>query len=150
MQQLGGAFGVAVLGTVFFGLLGGGIATAVDHRSDHLRAELTAARMAPAAQDRVVADLRRCTADRATAKDPEATPASCALLEKDSRAAVTSPEAAAGIPAALRDTASSAFRSGFGSVMQTVLWIVDGMLAVTFLLAFLLPRHARPEEHTGH
>ncbi|MGW0082843.1 MFS transporter [Streptomyces sp. NPDC003393] len=40
MQQLGGAFGVAVLGTVFFGLLGGGIATAVDHRSDDLRRQL--------------------------------------------------------------------------------------------------------------
>jgi hypothetical protein len=34
--------------------------------------------------------------------------------------------------------------------MKTVLWIVDGMLAVTFLLAFLLPRHARPEETPGH
>ncbi|MFE1287321.1 MFS transporter [Streptomyces sp. NPDC058751] len=150
VQQLGGAFGVAVLGTVFFGLLGGGIAAAVDHRSEHLRGQLTAAHVAPAAQDRIVADLRTCASDRATAKDPAATPASCARLEKDTRSAVTSPEAGARIPAALRDTASSAFRSGFGSVMQTVLWIVGGMLALTFLLAFLLPRHARPEESAGH
>ncbi|MCZ0990961.1 hypothetical protein O1M54_45035 [Streptomyces diastatochromogenes] len=63
---------------------------------------------------------------------------------------MTSPQAAARIPAALESTASSAFRSGFGSVMKTVLWIVDGMLALTFLLAFLLPRHARPEESAGH
>jgi hypothetical protein len=34
--------------------------------------------------------------------------------------------------------------------MKTVLWIVDGMLALTFLLAFLLPRHARPEPSAGH
>jgi hypothetical protein len=150
MQQLGGAFGVALLGTVFFGLLGGGIATAVDHRSDGLRGQLAAAQVAPAAQDRVIADLRACASDRATAKDPAATPASCARLEQDTRSAVTSPQAGARIPAALEATASSAFRSGFGSVMKTVLWIVDGMLVLTFLLAFLLPRHARPEGAPGH
>ncbi|MFF3405319.1 MFS transporter [Streptomyces sp. NPDC002742] len=150
VQQLGGAFGVAILGTVFFGLLGGGIATAVDHRADGLREQLTAAHVAPAAQERIVADLRTCTSDRAVAKDPAATPASCARLEKDTRSAAASPQAGARIPAALQATASSAFRSGFGSVMQTVLWIVAGMLALTFLLAFLLPRHARPEESAGH
>lgn len=150
VQQLGGAFGVAILGTVFFGLLGGGIATAVDHRADDLRGQLSAAHVAPAAQDRVVADLRTCASDRAVAKDPAATPASCTRLEKDTRSAATSPEAGARIPAALNATASSAFRGGFGSVMKTVLWIVDGMLALTFLLAFLLPRHARPEESAQH
>ncbi len=34
--------------------------------------------------------------------------------------------------------------------MKTVLWIVDGMLALTFLLSFLLPRQARPEESGAH
>ncbi|MFJ3809196.1 MFS transporter [Streptomyces sp. NPDC090073] len=150
MQQLGGAFGVAVLGTAFFGLLGGGIATAVDHHSAGLRGRLTAAHVAPATQDRLVADLRTCASDRAVAKDPAATPASCGRLAKDTRSAVTSPQAAARIPGALEATASSAFRSGFGSVMKTVLWIVDGMLALTFLLAFLLPRHARAEGTGGH
>ncbi|MET8805511.1 MFS transporter [Streptomyces sp. NPDC004546] len=150
MQQLGGAFGVALLGTVFFGLLGGGIATAVDHHSAGLRDQLSAVHVAPAAQDRVVADLRRCASDRAVAKDPAATPASCTRLEKDARSAVTSPQAGARIPGALETTATSAFRSGFGSVMKTVLWIVDGMLVLTFLLSFLLPRHARPEGSAGH
>ncbi|MFF7356288.1 MFS transporter [Streptomyces filipinensis] len=150
MQQLGGAFGVAVLGTAFFGLLGGGIATAVDHHSAGLRGQLAAAHVAPAAQERLVADLRRCASDRAVAKDPAATPPSCTRLEKDTRAAVTSPQAGARIPAALQSTASSAFRSGFGTVMKTMLWVVDGMLALTFLLAFLLPRHARPEGAGGH
>jgi hypothetical protein len=98
----------------------------------------------------VIADLRACASDRATAKDPAATVPSCARLERDTRSAVTSPEAAARIPGALEATVSSAFRGGFGSVMKTVLWIVDGMLVVTFLLAFLLPRHAHPEETPGH
>ncbi|MFF8652196.1 MFS transporter [Streptomyces griseoluteus] len=150
VQQLGGAFGVAILGTVFFGLLGGGIATAVDHHSDGLRGQLTAAHVAPAAQDRIVADLRTCASDRAVAKDPAATPASCTTLEKDTRSVVTSPQDGARIPAALQSTATSAFQGGFGTVMKTVLWIVDGMLVLTFLLAFLLPRRARPEESAGH
>ncbi|MEV0180150.1 MFS transporter [Streptomyces sp. NPDC050625] len=150
IQQLGGAFGVAVLGTVFFGLLGGGIASAVDHHSAGLRGQLAAAHVAPAAQERIVADLRTCTSDRAVAKDPAATPASCTRLEKDTGPAMSSAQAGDRIPAALKATASSAFRSGFGSVMKTLLWIVDGMLALTFLLAFLLPRHARPEGSAGH
>jgi EmrB/QacA subfamily drug resistance transporter len=150
VQQLGGAFGVALLGTVFFGLLGGGIATAVDQHAAGLKGRLAAAHVAPAAQERIVAGLRACASDRAVAKDPAVTPASCARLDKDTRSAATSPQAAARVPAALESTASSAFRSGFGSVMKTVLWIVDGMLALTFLLAFLLPRHARPEQSAGH
>ncbi|MFF9769101.1 MFS transporter [Streptomyces sp. NPDC014636] len=150
VQQLGGAFGVALLGTVFFGLLGGGIAGAVDHRSDGLRRELAAAHVAPAAREHIVTDLRTCASDRAVAKDPAATPASCTRLEQDTRSAVTSPRAGAQISAVLEDTGSSAFRSGFGSVMKSVLWIVDGLLALTFLLAFLLPRHARPEGSAGH
>ncbi|MGC4997014.1 hypothetical protein [Streptomyces sp. DT195] len=150
VQQLGGAFGVAILGTVFFGLLGGGIATAVDHHADGLRRQLSAAQVAPAAQDRIVADLRTCASDRAVAKDPAATPASCATLEKDTRSVITSPQDGTRIPAALQSTAASAFKGGFGSVMKTVLWIVDGMLVLTFLLAFLLPRRARPEDSAGH
>ncbi|MGW2278729.1 MFS transporter [Streptomyces sp. NPDC001770] len=150
VQQLGGAFGVAILGTAFFGLLGGSIASSVDHHADGLRDRLSAVHVTPAAQDRVVADLRRCAADRAVAKDPAATPSSCTRLEKDARSAATSPEAATKVPAVLQDTASSAFRRGFGSAMKTVLWIVDGMLVLTFLLAFLLPRHARPEETPAH
>jgi EmrB/QacA subfamily drug resistance transporter len=151
VQQLGGAFGVALLGTVFFGLLGGGIATAVDQHSDGLRRQLSAAHVTPAGQERVVTDLRTCTSDRAVAKDPAATPASCARLETDTRSVVTSPQAGAQVPAALKATATSAFKSGFGSVMKTVLWIVDGMLVLTFLLAFLLPRHARPDQSAaGH
>jgi hypothetical protein len=63
---------------------------------------------------------------------------------------VTSPQAGARIPGALETTAKSAFRTGLGSVMKTVLWIVDGMLVLTFLLSFLLPRHARPEDSAGH
>ncbi|MEV6018518.1 MULTISPECIES: hypothetical protein [unclassified Streptomyces] len=54
---------MTIFGTAFFGLLGGGIGIAVDHRSDHLRAQLTTPHVAPDAQDRIVAGLRTMTAD---------------------------------------------------------------------------------------
>ncbi|GII00674.1 MFS transporter [Planobispora takensis] len=38
----------------------------------------------------------------------------------------------------------------FGGVMTAILWVVAGMLLLTFLVAFLLPRQARQEEHAGH
>ncbi|GIH78666.1 MFS transporter [Planobispora longispora] len=38
----------------------------------------------------------------------------------------------------------------FGGVMTTILWVVAGMLLLTFVTAFLLPRQARQEEHAGH
>ncbi|GIH92431.1 MFS transporter [Planobispora siamensis] len=38
----------------------------------------------------------------------------------------------------------------FGGVMAAILWVVAGMLLLTFLVAFLLPRQARQEEHAGH
>lgn len=38
----------------------------------------------------------------------------------------------------------------FAGAMRVVLWTVVGMLLLTFLAAFLLPRQAREEEHAGH
>jgi EmrB/QacA subfamily drug resistance transporter len=38
-------------------------------------------------------------------------------------------------------------RASFGDAMRLVLWVEVGLLAVTFLVAFLLPRQAREEEH---
>ncbi|MFD7923893.1 MFS transporter [Streptomyces sp. NPDC059740] len=150
MQQLGGAFGVALLGTVFFGLLGGSVGSAVEDHGQALRGRLTAAHVPADRQDRLVAGLRTCVADRAVAKDPETAPASCDRLTAETRAAVTSPQDVAEVSAALGGTAASAFQGGFGTVMKNLLWIVDGMLAVTFLVAFLLPRRAREDEPAGH
>jgi hypothetical protein len=74
IQQLGAALGVALLGTVFFELLGG-------------------------------------------------------------RAAEPAP-----------GTGAAATRQGFDTAMTSTLWLVIGMLALTFMAGFLLPRHARPRE----
>ncbi|WP_308249775.1 MFS transporter [Sphaerisporangium fuscum] len=149
VQQLGSAFGVALLGTVFFGLLGGGVATAADDLTPKLRSDLAAVHVTGEPQDRIVAGLRACGHDRAVAKDQEAVPASCTRLEADARAAATSPETGGAIQKALATAGAESAKQGFADVMKTILWVVDGMLLLTFLVAFLLPKHAR-EGGAGH
>ncbi|WP_043631140.1 hypothetical protein [Nonomuraea candida] len=36
---------------------------------------------------------------------------------------------------------------GFGASMQATVWVEVGLLALTFALTYLLPRHARRQEH---
>ena len=75
--QLGASIGVAVIGVIFFGLLGtqsGPAATAV---APQLRSALTAAGLPRAATAPVVSAFGRCLHDRLVAADPTATPPSC-------------------------------------------------------------------------
>ncbi|MFJ6212701.1 MFS transporter [Streptomyces sp. NPDC092296] len=149
VQQLGSAFGVALLGTVFFSLLGGGVTSAADDHAPQLRAQLAAVQVTGAAQDAIVSDLRACVRDRAGTDDGAATPASCVRLEREGRAAAGSPQAGAVIAQAVQQGGTDAFRNGFGQAMRIILWVVDGMLLLTFFAAFLLPKHAR-EGGAGH
>ncbi|GAA3839988.1 MFS transporter [Sphaerisporangium flaviroseum] len=149
VQQLGSAFGVALLGTVFFGLLGGGVATAADDVTPKLRSDLAAVQVTGAPQDQIVTGMRACVHDRAVAKDPAEVPASCTRLEADARAAATSPESGVAIQKAVATAGTQSGKEGFGHAMKTILWVVEAMLLLTFLAAFLLPKHAREGEAAG-
>jgi EmrB/QacA subfamily drug resistance transporter len=144
VQQFAGALGVAVLGTVFFGVLSGHVASAVDSRTPELRTQLTAAGVVPGDQDAIVADLRRCEHDRSTASDPAAVPASCGVLT----AAVGNAAAEHGpaVGQAVGVTAERAAKEGFTSAVQETIWIVVGLLAVAFVLGFALPAKAAGAE----
>ncbi|MFF5171804.1 MFS transporter [Micromonospora sp. NPDC000089] len=147
IQQLGGALGVAVLGTVFFSAFGGQVATAVD--TPALRTELATAGVPAGAADRIVAGLRTCGRDRATADDPAATPRSCAELQRSAGAAVTTPDAGQRVGRALTAAGERAVRRGSQDAVRYTLWAQAGLLVVTFGAAFLLPRQAR-EGAGGH
>lgn len=150
VQQLGAALGAAVLGTVFFGLLGGHVATASDRDAPALRASLTTAGVAPSAQDRITAGLRACGHDRATAKDQARNPETCVRLESDVRAAAAAnPRSAGRVAAIVQSSAQHSAKTGFGAAMKITLWIVAGLLGATFLIAFLLPPRARDEDETA-
>ncbi|TYB43007.1 DHA2 family efflux MFS transporter permease subunit [Actinomadura chibensis] len=150
VQQLGSALGAAVLGTIFFGLLGGHVASAADDGAGALRKDLAAVSVPAAHQERIAAGVRDCGHDRATAKDAAAVPASCARLEGEVRAAIAAaPQSAPAVQKAVARAGEDSAKNGFSDAMKITLWVEVGLLGLTFLVTFLLPMHARPEEEVA-
>ncbi|MFC9846840.1 MFS transporter [Streptomyces sp. NPDC060223] len=136
VQQLGFAIGVAVLATLFFGLLGSHATASVADGESRTRAELTDAGVAPAEQEQLLADLGLCLKESASAPDSDRAPESCHRIQQ------AGPEAAEAMSEAWR----TAHTENFSSAMVRMLWVVIGLLAVSFLLAFRLPHKPREEE----
>ncbi|MDF3144183.1 MULTISPECIES: MFS transporter [unclassified Streptomyces] len=136
VQQLGFAVGVAVLATLFFGLLGSQATASVADGASRTRAELTAAGATSAEQDRLLADLRDCLKESASQKDSERTPDSCRNIQQ------ARPELAEATARAWQ----TAHTENFSTAMVRTLWVVIGLLAVSFALAFRLPPKPREEE----
>jgi EmrB/QacA subfamily drug resistance transporter len=143
VQQFGGAVGVALLGTVFFGLLGGHVGTAVDQQGPALRTQLSAVGVSTADQDTILADLRACEVDRSTANDPDAVPASCAAMQ--TAVGRVSAEHGPSVGADVGASADKAAQTGFSTSAQETTWTVLGLLALAFVLGFTLPRKAAPQ-----
>ncbi|MDQ1438183.1 MAG: hypothetical protein QOK43_1812 [Acidimicrobiaceae bacterium] len=148
MQEFAGAAGVAIVGVVFFGLLGTNANHATAQVAPALRSDLAASGLSTSQADGVVAGFRTCFNDRAHAKDPSETPASCRQDDSGSGsgAAVDKAVTAKALP--------QAQRIDFTDTMErTALYI-----GLAFLLAlaavFALPKvdPARIEEATleGH
>ncbi|MCW2915219.1 MAG: transporter [Actinomycetia bacterium] len=149
IQQLGAALGVAVLGTIFFGLLGGHVASATDSAAPKLRAELTTAGVPTAQQDAIITGLRTCGHDQAVAKDLSRTPTSCVSARGAVKTAIAAaPQSADRISKATAKAGQDSAKHGFSDAMTITLWVVVGAMVLTFLVTFLLPMHARPEEET--
>ena len=119
VQQIGGAVGVAVIGVVFFGLLGSQAAGVADDVLPGLRADL-----------QVAAGFRTCFEDRANAEDPSAVPASCAQAQSQGQDGVGRVVAAA---------ADTARRQDFSEAFQRTLLFEVAVFLACFLLVFLLP-----------
>jgi hypothetical protein len=118
--QLGGAVGIALIGVLFFNLLG----SRADRNSaavvPELRAGLSAAGVSH--PDPLIANFRRCFHEQASAADVTSVPASCRA---------TSPVfARAGHDAAARN---------FGSAISGALWFQAGTFGLTALLIMFLP-----------
>jgi EmrB/QacA subfamily drug resistance transporter len=137
VQQLGGAFGIAVLGTIFFALLPGAVGQHVDTSAGELRSQLTAAGVPAARQPAIVAGVRACLVDRVSATDPSVAPASCR--------AAGSTQATPG----LAGYAEKAAKGGFRDTTVRSIGVTLALIMLAFGLAFLLPRQGRPEA-AGH
>jgi EmrB/QacA subfamily drug resistance transporter len=132
VQQVGGAVGVALIGVIFFGLLGSQAAGVADDLIPGMRAGLESAGLPPPVTRQVAAGFRTCFEDRANAKDPSAVPASCAR----GQAQAQGQERIGRVVAA---TADAARRQNFSQAFQRTLLFEVAVFGACFLLMFLLP-----------
>jgi MFS family permease len=139
VQQVGGAIGVAVIGVIFFGLLGSQAAGVGADLAPRLRADLQAAGLPARASEQVVREFQTCFEDRANAKDPSATPASCRQAQGQGQDRVGQ---------AVASTAEEARRRTFSDAFERTLLFEVAVFLACFLLIFLLPG-TRPRERTA-
>lgn len=81
-QQVGAALGIAIVGVIFFGLVGANAASSSASVLPRLRAELTVAGVPAADQTLIAGRFQACFSARAHAKDPSAVPPVCAQAIK--------------------------------------------------------------------
>ena len=67
--------------------------------------------------------------DRLTANDPDTVPATCNTIGP-----------------ALAVAGKGAARADFTASLRRTTWLTAGLIALTFLLGYLLPRTARPDQ----
>ncbi|MGH6925330.1 MAG: DHA2 family efflux MFS transporter permease subunit [Propylenella sp.] len=147
IQQVGGAVGVAVVGVVFFGLLGSEAETSVASVRTELAADLTAAGVPESSQSQVIEGFEACFRDRANAKDLLAVPESCrAGEERIASFAAMQPTIATKVGDALTARGVEANQRNFATAMETTLIYQMGGLVLIFLLTLLLPAKPRSRE----
>ena len=142
--QLGNSIGIALIGVIFFGLLGSQSGPAASVVTPQLRSGLAAAGVPARYTAPIVTQFRSCLHDRLVAADPTVTPAAC----RPSGAAAALPPAA---HQALARAGGTAVRHDFAAALQRTLWFQVGVFGLAFLLMLLLPagagrRQAGPDE----
>ena len=133
--QLGSSIGIAVIGVIFFGVLGSQSGPAATAVAPQLRTGLAAAGVPAQFTGHIVTQFRGCLHDRLVAADPTVTPPSC-----------TPTGAARNLPAAanrvLAAAGGSAVRHDFAASLQRTLWFQVGVFLLSFLLMLALPSRA--------
>jgi hypothetical protein len=130
--QVGNSIGIAVIGVIFFGMLGSQSATAASAVTPQLRAGLTASGLPAASAGRVVDQFGGCLHDRLVAADPTVLPASC----KPSGAAASLPAA---VHHELAAAGGAAVRLDFARSVVRTLWFQVGVFGLSGLLMLAWP-----------
>jgi EmrB/QacA subfamily drug resistance transporter len=150
INQIGGAMGVAVIGVIFFGLLGNQADPSANAVTPQIRSGLQSAGVPSYVQDGVVQGFKSCFHDRMTATDPFSEPESC--KQAQSQGQQTDPAAAEmgkKIGEAVTPAATQALKLSFSSAAESTNWYEAALFALTFLLVFFLPHKPRHEEYAG-
>ena len=130
LQQVGGALGVAVLGIIFFGLIGHHAPTAAADAGLQLRSALTANAVPAAQADQATSAFQRCFAVQASALDPTATPPGC-----DVPAGTPGP-----VRTAYQQAADTATSRAFATSFTQAMWYQVAIYLLTLLLLTRLPK----------
>jgi hypothetical protein len=132
--QLGNSIGIALIGVIFFALLGTQSGAAANTVAPALRSGAVAAGVPARDTGALVTQFRTCLHDRLVAADPTVTPASCR------------PRAGEVLPAAvhpvLARAGAAAVRSDFAASAARTLWFQVGVFGLSFLLMLAWPRGA--------
>ena len=132
--QFGASVGVAVIGVIFFGLLGTQSAPAAAAVAPQLRSGLAAASVPAPEAASIEAQFAACLHARLVAADPTVTPAACRLPGGQ--------PVPARVGAVLAGTGAAAVRHDFAAAVQRTLWFQIAVFLASFLLMTVLPRGA--------
>jgi EmrB/QacA subfamily drug resistance transporter len=133
--QVGNSIGIAVIGVIFFGLLGAQSGPAAATVAPQLRTGLVAAGVPARYTTRIETQFATCLHDRLVAADPTVTPASC----RPSAAEQALPAAAHRV---IASAGGRAVRDDFAASLERTLWFQVGVFLLAFLLMLALPRGA--------
>jgi EmrB/QacA subfamily drug resistance transporter len=136
--QLGNSIGIALIGVIFFGMLGAQSGPAARGVAPQLRSGAAAAGVPARYAARIETQFGACLHDRLVAADPTVTPASC----KPAAGEVITPA----MHRVLADVGASALRADFAVSVTGTLWFQVGVFGLSFLLMFALPAGAGRRE----
>ena len=137
VQQLGGAIGIALIGVLFFGLLGAHASSSAATAIPGLRAELTAARLPSSAVISIEREFMVCFRARATEADPAIVPPACRQAAFHARSPASPAPA---IRRAVNHAVSAAERANFSRSIQQTLFYEVAVCVLSCLLVGGLPR----------
>jgi EmrB/QacA subfamily drug resistance transporter len=145
LQQIGSAAGIAVMGVIFFGLLGANADRSADQAVAGLRSDLAAVHVTGPQAGQIEQAFRVCFHDKANLNDPSGTPASCRRIARQVAASPAPPATKAAVGHAVQDRAAALARKhDFSRTLQQGLGWQLGAFGATFLLVLALPK-VRPD-----
>ncbi|MDQ6747110.1 MAG: MFS transporter, partial [Candidatus Dormibacteraeota bacterium] len=156
VQQMGGAMGIAIIGVIFFGLIGSNADRITRDQAPAMRQQLQGGGFPAPLADKFVGLYQACFHDRSVAKDPTSNPASCSrvlalratpqeLGIPPQQLAVVGPRLGAVARRVFTDAAIAARKQDFNDTIQGALIYNAVAFVLAFFLVFLLPRKLRPQ-----
>ena len=141
MQQVGAAIGIAVIGVLFFGFLGSHADSSSATAVPVLRQQLTAAHVPGPQADTIVRGFTTCFHDKANEKDPQATPPSCAAIQRQVQSSPAPESVKKQVQGAVLGSALPAARSDdFNHSLRRSLYWQLGVFVVSLALVMALPK----------